>query len=60
MPKQQATGYGPLGVDEGSDEGGQRSDEIAELQRTIRALEQEVATPARQKPRQFGMEVITL
>ena len=43
MPKLQATGYAPLGGDEG--DGGQRSDEIAELQRLVQTLEQEVASP---------------
>ena len=43
MPKLQATGYAPLDGDEG--EGGQRGDEIAELQRLVQTLEQEVASP---------------
>ena len=42
MPKLQATGYAPLGGDE---EGGECGDEIAELQRLVQTLEQEVASP---------------
>ena len=48
MPTMRQPGYTRLPPDGG--EGGQRSDEIAELQRTIRALEQEVATPERERP----------
>ena len=43
MPTLQAAGYAPLDGDEGG--GGQRGDEIAELQRLVRTLEEEVASP---------------
>ena len=48
MPTMRQPGYAPLDGDDG--EGGQRGDEIAELQRLVRKLEREVAASPEPEP----------